>query len=255
LANILNRKYTGLGEVLVAALFLRENDMHLGNIGVDKNGRIVKIDGGFIFVSNKKATAADIAALPMLSESYPDNWIGIHYWEEEADKSIFDPNAVLTSEQIRDLPAFRREVNQMLLKICLLPDELIRKMIFLYSAEESDAKKITAFILRSKQEMGEAAKANAGFLSYLVSADAESDLKAYLLYLEQFKTTGKHYLLRDNEKDRGFAEAMTTGFIALRKEAVKPQAQSCLSYIGSLFGLTSAADGDESIAQRLRMRP
>lgn len=255
LTNILNEQYTGLGEVLVAALFLREGDLHLGNIGIDENGHVVKIDGGFIFNSNKKTMAADIAALPMLSKSYPTNWIGINQWKEKLDKSELDPEAVLASEEIRELPAFRREVNQMLLKICLLPNELIRRMIFSYGAEVSDAEEMTAFLLQSKQEIQVAALANADFITYAVSADAETEVKAYFTYLEAFKTIGKHYLLRDEEMDLGFVEAMTMQFIEMRKLAEKQRGQSGLTYYGRLFGLIPPADEDASIAQRLRTRP
>lgn len=255
LTNILNGQYIGFGEVLVAALFVQENDLHSGNIGVDENGRVVKIDGGHIFCSSKQITAEDIAALPMLSGTYPVNWIGISSWKRRLKRSDIDLQAVLASKAINELPAFRREVNQMLLKICLLPDELIKRMVFSYGAEEAEVKNITNLLLANKQVMLIAALANPDFIRYVVSAEAQEDLKNYFSYLEQFKTTGKHYLLRDDEMDLGFVEVMAAQFIEMHKVIEAQNGESILVEIGRLFGLIPPPEADESIAQRLRNRP
>jgi hypothetical protein len=240
--------------MLVASLFVGEDDLHSGNVGVNANRRVVKIDGGHTFESDKKITAADIAALPKLAESYPTNWIGINRWDEKRKKSKFHADAVLANDEIRDLPAFRREVNQMLLKICLLPAELIRKLLNSYDADTEVVEKTAAFLMKNQREIKEAALTNPDFIRYVASAEAETDLQAFFTYLDDFKTTGKHYLLRDDEMDLGFVDTMTSEFIEMRKAVEKPQEPSYLAYYGRLLGLTTPKETDESIAARLRRR-
>lgn len=203
--KLLNGTYKGLGDILVASLFLREDDLHSGNIGVDEQGRVVKIDGGFTLESKKTVTEKDIAALPKLNKTYPKNWIGMSVWSRELEKSIINTDNEFANA-MREESDFRREINRMLLRISVLPEELIQKFIQSYEPTSAEEAVIANIIKQSQLEIRSAANNNPDFLSYLYSADAKEDLNEYLDYLDTFKTTGKHFLMRDDKSDVDFRE-------------------------------------------------
>jgi hypothetical protein len=74
-AGMLGR-FTGLGQVVVTAIFLNETDLKQGNMGVDEQQRIIKIDSDHCFAQLSHhpkintITAEVIATLPIPPSPY-----------------------------------------------------------------------------------------------------------------------------------------------------------------------------------------
>lgn len=76
-----NGTITGFGQAILVSVFLQEVDLKNGNIGVDKDNRVIKIDGdqclaSILGVNNKyDITPKVIAELPSPHDFYATNWL------------------------------------------------------------------------------------------------------------------------------------------------------------------------------------
>ncbi len=136
--NFSNGNYKGLGQALLCAVFLQETDLKNGNIGVDNQNRIIKIDGDWCFSEARShalglpahrhpITPEVIAALPYRLDSNTYNWLDlIKMGLAKPDSAIINPSDLSGS------PQFRAEINEAMHKICLLPNSVIDKFVDTY---------------------------------------------------------------------------------------------------------------------------
>lgn len=192
--SIANNTFRGLGYIIVLALLLNEIDFKFGNIGVDNQNRIVKIDGGWCFARlidayknvNYKITEQIIKMLPLPDTYDAYNWLdGICSNVKQAIPPI--------NAEIGKLTHFRAEVNEALLSVVTLPDELINPFVNSY-IEGKSVKIIADEIIERIKQFKEAALANKDFQDYLVSVHAKNHLEIHINNLKEFKTTKKNYL-------------------------------------------------------------
>lgn len=232
---ITSGELTGLGEVLIGALLIGENDLNSGNIGRDENNRVVKIDGGFAFKSKKDITPGDISSLPKLV-TYPTNWLDLSIWRYKYRESRFNDKAVFGDPGLSTLKSFRCEIHRALLKIILLPKGLIEKFVSSYDVEDQEKQFIQCYLLLKKKELKLAALELDEFKAYLCSQQSVEDLQHYLADLKKFKTTGKHYIMQEESFEAD---------IIRRYESFRTDVS------GELFTLQVE---EEPIAKRLRSR-
>ncbi len=197
--GICDGTYSGLGEELVATLFVGDDDFHTANVGIDNQNRVVRIDGGFFFESDKKLTSMDIDALPLLDESYPKNWLGIASWNEKKKKSDMRDTSRQAYEKISHQAGFRREVNRMLLRILVQPMPLLRKLIDAYDADDELNNRIYVYLYCRQSALQKAAVGNESFRQYLFSQASLEDLGEYFSSAVNFKTIGRKPFLQDQD--------------------------------------------------------
>ena len=211
--HIQNHVYKGLGDVLVVSLLLNEIDLKFGNLGIDDQDHFIKIDGDWCFARlteqfkshNFIINEKGLRDLPFLFESYAFNWLDIILADTLKTSKIFD------KDFSKDL-YFRAEVNSTILRILILPDDLIKAFINSYITGE-DAANIYNEITQRKSALKEAALANKDFKEYVKSDPAKETFINYRNYLQNFKTTSKNHLVIDNLKNR-----LEQKFESLRKE-------------------------------------
>jgi hypothetical protein len=233
-AGIKKGSIKGLGSVLILALFLAEIDLKLGNLGLDKDGNVVNIDGDLCFSSlfdvykykNFDIISSDIDQLPYINHYYACNWLDLLQYIK-ADDSVRrkdDPKTIDPS--ISQLPHFRKEVNQAILNIICLPDEWIRHFVESYVSDEfqipQDAEgrtfeKFSTILINQmidrRDQLRTAALSNTYFKNYLLTKEAKADLKQHIAYLENFKVAGKERLA---DKLPSLKEDMLLNFYQLR---------------------------------------
>lgn len=185
--NIRYQRYQGLGEICVLAIFLAEADLHSGNIGVDSNYKIVKIDGGRGLSSLDRYSAIiDYHKYPITSsllDELPNNenicgWFGFN-----------NINKTKSYEHVR------HEINQTILKIITLPKNLIE--IFFTHYHFSNTILMNAIkeeVFSRQEQMLKAAMQNKSFLKYLNSDQKDVDLAQFIIEIKQFQTIKKQYL-------------------------------------------------------------
>ncbi|MFT3741640.1 MAG: ankyrin repeat domain-containing protein [Gammaproteobacteria bacterium] len=206
--------YKGLGELLILSLFLTELDLKTTNIGIDRWGNLIVIDGGeSIGLAHTipgakydpkinyeiEYTEADIQNPIAIKNYLPYNWldvIEIKSYRNRKEKSDLFFEDILKEKHII------REINRIILKIKVTPPSLIDKLINCYFPKNPN---LTQIRLKDflKNELANqafirfnnATKNNAAFIQYLHSEEARQDHEDYIKNLEHFKITGKKQLI------------------------------------------------------------
>jgi len=238
--GIKNGMFTGLGDVLVIALLLNEIDLKFGNLCLNEHNQIIKIDGDRCFAringfknKNYYITEADIVSLPFIYDYFAYNWldlilhepVGLH--KQKAIRS--EPRSI--DVEISSHPRFRAEVNRALLKVILLPDDLIGDFIASYADLDSDIAEIYEEVLDRKSQLFKAAVYNQSFRRYLSSMEAVKLAHDYAEYLKKFKTTGKHTLPMDK-----YEKEIIHNYLDLRARLVNEvKPRRSVRFKGTLF--------------------
>lgn len=188
-------KHPGLGEILAVSLNTNEIDLHLGNIGLDKDGNAVKIDGGngFSKLGGKKAnysiTEQDISTLPYITTYSPVNWLDL------ITQSKNNPTSQYFDTKLSTDPIFRQEINCAILKMIILPDELLAKFSQSYSDNKMDAVLIYKEMISRTNELEKFALQNKSFNEFLKDPNTKKYLASYIDQLKGFNTTSKNKIL------------------------------------------------------------
>ena len=198
--NFTNYTYTGLGQVLVVAMLLQETDLKIGNIGLNDRGMVIKIDGDHCFSSIRKQdglfniSSDTIANLPYAHDFYANNWLDFKREGKFFPRSSYVDEAVQRSQQ------FRTEVNQALLKICLLPDFFIECLVDAYIPAGGE---IFADLLKNRRNLLRGCVLqDASFREYLTTPDSINSATNILLQMKTMIADGEQYIapLMLNEK-------------------------------------------------------
>lgn len=189
-----------LGEIVVVAVYLAESDLKRGHLGLDVNGRLVKIDGDLCFkhlLKPKDAclyriTVSDINTLPVVRDYQPNNWLGI--WGgskfeglEVCELFFHSPSFASTS--------FRRNVNRSILRIITLPDSVLKGFIESYVDEPSLSDKLFNTMQARRDQLEHEALQNVDFRKYMLTDTAKRDFENHKKTLAAFNTTSKHNLM------------------------------------------------------------
>lgn len=176
LTKIKTGEYKGLGKAQIIALLVHEMDFKLGNVGVDADNNVIKIDGDWCFPEFKsnqefgeklklsKITEKTIFQLPFLDCNvyFVDNWLDIIKGGKPTPLTVLTP-------LISQLTHFREEVNEGILSILLLPNILIGEFIKSYVSDYTLAGSLTSYLCSRKENLLAAAVSNESFKSYIVS--------------------------------------------------------------------------------------
>lgn len=183
--------YTGLGQAVLVSMFLQEIDLKNGNIGLDNQGRVIKIDGdwclagrlgGKYAAKNYGLTPNTIARLPYPTDFYTFNWLDLVVQSQAVAQSA------IVNHDLSNAPQFRAEVNQAMLKIVLLPDSFIEGFVDSYMPAGGEA--FVRLIRERRDELLNSAAQNESFIEYLSTDQAANDTKALILHMNAFQANG-----------------------------------------------------------------
>ncbi len=220
--RIINDEITGLAATQVLALLLNEIDFKPCNVGV-ADGKVIKIDGDYCFASlnrkikyyiegkNNHITKTDLEALPMLVDYEPSNWLNLIAWSEETKQA--EKNLPTAADQIiNQMPAFKHELYQTILRIILLPDELIRFFTKSYIPDEvldssnrvrNNFAILAETLITRKNQLAQVSYQIPAFNHYRLTNNAHEEILDYLQQLKEFKTLGSSNLLADFKNGSG----------------------------------------------------
>jgi hypothetical protein len=205
---ILDNSLTGLAATQVLALLLNEVDFKAGNVGVDEDGQVIKIDGGLSFIKlnprfkylyegkNLDITQADLEALPNLANYEACNWLHHIQWNLD-EKCAIKTEPTKLDKKINQNSHFKNELYQTILRIISLPDELILFFTQSYIANPDDITKFSNFVIARKQQLSLAAEQMPAFNEYRQSNQAQVEIIDFIKYLRTFKTMRKSFLLNE----------------------------------------------------------
>ncbi len=221
--RIIEGKISGLAAAQILALLVNEIDFKPCNIGI-AGKKLIKIDSDLCFASannnlnplleekNTPITQADIEALPALVHYEASNWLNLSDSIEKRGVKIFSAQEI---QAINQLPNFKRELYQTILRIILLPDELIHFFAQSYIPDElSDENqnfildKLTVLgntLIARKKQLAQAANQIPAFNVYRFSNEAHEEILIYSQQLKKFKPISSSILLDDFKEKFNFS--------------------------------------------------
>lgn len=222
--------YTGLGQILVLAIFLHEIDLNMGNLGLNQDNKFIKIDGDWIFSSLVRpdllvGKSSDITPelfdkLPYLTNYDAYNWLDILNKGEPRSSDIF-------SDSLIGAPHFRFEINAAILQIILLSDNHICRFTEFYLPENAES--LNSFLLERKEKLKQSAVKNESFIRFLLSPAAEEVMRSHLSTIKNYTSMNPASPFVSIE-DSDFEHDCWSVLYSLRSEIKQsPRATSCTS--------------------------
>ena len=192
--NFANGTFTGLGQALLVALFIEEDDLKNGNIGLNEKNQVIKIDGNLCFAQlltflAYKITPETIAALP-----YPKD-ITAYYWLDMIFQDVKQSKSSIVNPELAQSSQFRAEVNQAILKICLLTDEFIKSFVDAYIP--AGGERFIALLKRRCELLRASALRNPSFVHYIGTQLAHTEVMSFLSDMKQFNAAGEKPIVVD----------------------------------------------------------
>lgn len=184
--------FSGLGLVMLVALFVHEVDFKNSNVGLNEQNQAIKIDGDWCFAclnhknkyrqSAKKISTRSLDALPAPLEYDAHNWL--NFIEESTVRDAADHR--LVDHSLSTASPFRQEINRATLKILLLPNSYIRSFVEQCNPYSIPIDRYVNFLTERREELKAAALANKSFNQYFNSQDAKETIRAHWLHLTTF---------------------------------------------------------------------
>ena len=189
--------YRGLGQVMLISMFVREIDLKNGNLGLDDRGRVIKIDGDWSFAGLSEGrfptpqyqyslTAEAVESLPYPKDFYTFNWLDL------TQNNIHSITSEIVNPALSQAPQFRAEINQAMLKICLIPDSFIDKFVDAYMPAGAD--RFVTLIKARRDELRLSALQNRSFQDYLNSSQVGVDALNFIEQMKSFQVNGRNLL-------------------------------------------------------------
>jgi hypothetical protein len=179
-----NGRYRGLGRVTTVAMFLQEIDLKNGNLGLNNKNQVTKIDGEWCFAESTfpydyKLTPKAIEHLPYPTGYYTYNWLDI------IQAQTYQAKSNIVDLTLSNSPQYRAEVDETLLKICLLPDSYLERFVDEYIP--SGAQPYINLMKKRRDELRASALQNSSFKSYLKTPAAQLEAQYFLNHLKTFR--------------------------------------------------------------------
>jgi len=185
-SNFLNGTNTGLGQAMLVSMFLEEIDLKNGNIGLDAQNQVIKIDGDRCFACRRdkykdndfKLTHFSIGFLPYASGFYAYNWLDL------VQEGTSMPDSRIVCPSLSRSEQFRAEVNQAIFKICCLPEHFIECFVDSYII--AGGQEFIDLLKSRRNNLLQGALENKSFLEYLNTNKCHDDLQAITQQMKDF---------------------------------------------------------------------
>lgn len=197
--HFIDGKYTGTGQVLVTAAFVEEADLKNVNIGLDNSNRVIKIDGDYCFSSVSKPNVDYQLTAPMIASLPYPNKYPAYNWLDYIEQGVKKPVSTIVGPNLSRNTAFRNEVNQALLKICVMPDNFIER--FVYAYKSIDPEKYIQLIKKNRDQLRINALQDPDFENYLQTSAAEKDAHELISHMQTFVANGDINIVVDSEQE------------------------------------------------------
>lgn len=230
LENLSTGKWKGLGIIHVLSLFLEENDLKYGNIGIDKNNNLIKIDGDHCFADIERSIKSkrcffnkdDICNLPFLRNYRPHNWFGVIDEKIASDTPLFHTS-------FSEIPHYRQEIHETIFKILLIPHQFIRDFVSCYVYDEQKAKCLSNELINRTFLLYDAIRNNSSFKAFLRQLDTTNFTKQFIEQIQAFHPTGKKTFSIDTTSLMRLAAFYSTEF--LNTDSTQTNTNTCLQKI------------------------
>ncbi len=217
--------YKQLGNIAVMTMFLQDTDLKLGHLYVDGQDNIGRYDFDKAFASIREGknnnsenkfmfTDGVLRNLPYSSEYGADNWLD----EKTPLRTRNDDQMLLLDHELIDNPLIRREINEQLLKILLMPESVLREVIGLHNLGMMEELKVESFFQAQHQQFKNAALNNPEFRAFLASENAMALCAKFAGEIREYKPAGANKPLDFSAEE---SSHMQVQLESLRKQAIE----------------------------------
>lgn len=196
-----NQIFKDLGVTMALSIIHKDTDLHMRNIGEDRNHVAVRIDGDWCNARLRLRTANYsqasnntfnitpqlIESLPALSNYQPYNWFDQVKGSENSTSYPFIQG--LNQEKLR------RDIFKTFLAALITPNEYINKVNSHQCYVKEDADSINLEHMTNKLELLTATLQSPAFIKYLQSPEADQDCRNLINQLESHRLALKHDLV------------------------------------------------------------
>jgi hypothetical protein len=226
-AKLESGEYKGMGDSMLANIWLNERDAKLGNRRVDTEGRVLAIDGDWALASLRHddpgfygahdITPHDIDNLPFIQDYRPFNWFDTIHGGVKATNYATRPELTLFGLDFNEHAGFRGEINQTMLQVLMMPKDFIQAFIKSYISDPVEINMLTDVIMDRTLQLRNAALVNASFQEYIQTPAAIKHVEKTIAAMQEFKTMGKNKII---DTIPSAAESFKQEFLNLKQEIV-----------------------------------
>ncbi len=171
--KILGREVKGLGQLLVACLFLNDTDVPLTSLKIVSN-RVIKIGTECIWRGDAPCKdtieAVDLTVLPFLANHVAKNWL------DRVINGHMPTWPILACTELKENPHFMTEVNEGILRCLLLSDDFIKGEVRKYTNSPFETQRIVLELMLRKRDLRKAALNKPTFVEYIQTVAAQQTL-------------------------------------------------------------------------------
>lgn len=212
-----NYAYSGLGQVLVNAIFLQEIDLKNGNISLDHRGRVIKIDGDWCFASIRDESKFPLKACPITKEllmnlPFPVGYAAYQWLDFKIMGANF-PTSDLVDSSLSANRQFNQEIFEAIFKILLTPKIFFERMVD--SCISAGGERYLTFLINRRNELAEQARLMPGFQAYLAFENAKQIARLHCKHLCEFAVNKGHKIIPD-ELQLNFVKAFEQELATLK---------------------------------------
>lgn len=167
---------TGIGEVLLCAAYVHDVDPKNGNVGLNSNNEVIKIDGDWCFAHiaspadylyrNRALTTQLIQALP-----YPHHYYAYH-WLDVRVEGVSRLYSRIINTRFSTNDVIRGEINHAILRLLLVPDNFLEQLVINVLSSPLLQEQHLSFLQLRREELKHSAMADSSFISFLDTEDA-----------------------------------------------------------------------------------
>jgi hypothetical protein len=210
-----------LAELLIFAVLLNEIDLKLGNLGTDYRNFTVKIDGDWLFAELRLLLSEKGRdRLKQVNFNIPDDILdrlpfpGTYEawnWLDIIEENKFNVTSRVVDANMKNIPKYREGSNKALLKISIIPDELVYSFVktyyemargFIDDALLDKHMQLTYNFIKTRKNTFTGLALNNHSFQKFIQRDVTLYVNGYADYVMKFKTTKKNILPVDNIKGK-----------------------------------------------------
>lgn len=193
LEEIRDGRCVGFGRLVTVAMFLDEKDLHMGNIGI-AGEHIISHDFDFCFLSLYSESYLLCPITLEMINNLPHPPPGVFNWLDTVKGDRRESCDSFPLDTLKDDPLIRREINETILNILLLPDRVMCELVKHYAVGVNDAfgEKVFVALQKRKDELRRVSMRMRSFQDYLKGQEVTEQLATYRDYVAHFYLTGKN---------------------------------------------------------------
>jgi hypothetical protein len=200
--QFVNGTFTGLGQVVAVSMVLQNINLGYKSLALDKEKRVI-IKNTWCFDHHWHSEPKHLNQDAIEELPYPPYYYRPRYWFDFGISGRGGFISEFLSRELCTCKPFRDEVNQAILKMCLMPPSFIDKLVYACIDEEREQRQLSKLIKGYRKDLINAVLINKSFNEYIKSAElVNQDINELLTQMKSFQVGGIDVYLNEDERQQ-----------------------------------------------------